>query len=42
MKKEFKTFKDFFHFINWYEGELTIRGKEAYDSENNLIANIVI
>lgn len=29
---EYKTIKEFFHFIDWYEGELTLIKNKAYDN----------
>lgn len=42
MIKEFSTYKDFFHYMNWYEGDLIVRGNTIFDYNRNLIAKLII
>ena len=40
--KKFDNLKSYCHWIDWYEGELTLRKNSAYNKENNLLAEIEI
>lgn len=35
--KQFTTIKDFFHYINYFEGDVVIKGMKAYHN-NQIIA----
>jgi hypothetical protein len=36
--KTYKTVKEFFKFLNDYEGEIWIRGSKAFDANGELVA----
>jgi hypothetical protein len=36
--KTYKTLKEFFKFLNDYEGEIWIRGSKAFDANGELVA----
>jgi len=38
----FENYHDFYHFIQWNNGELTLKPHfEVYDKKNNLIARLI-
>lgn len=40
--KIFDNYHDFYHFVQWYEGELILKNhNDIYDKEDKLIAKLI-